>query len=245
MLLQGKTVLVFGGSGGIGSVIAHESYLAGATVVLLGRREEALREVVTKWGQYDANRVRIMPADASSPEQVERVFKQVVGNVDIVVSAVGTWRRLTIDDSVVDLAQLAQQHFEAIFLPAALIIQAAQQHMRSQARGGLIAHISSHAATKPELGGNLTYGPNKAAATMFAKSVELALRTLSPRSQGVRLVDIRPGIVNTPDNAKLLDTEDKRRRAIQPVAIAQRVMYCWDNTGAPFDQPMETDLILD
>ena len=49
--LEGKTALVTGGGTGIGFAIAAEMADAGADVVIVGRREEKLREAAGKIGE--------------------------------------------------------------------------------------------------------------------------------------------------------------------------------------------------
>jgi len=48
--LKGKTALITGGGTGIGAAIAKSMHAAGATVVLVGRREAELQAAVKGYG---------------------------------------------------------------------------------------------------------------------------------------------------------------------------------------------------
>ena len=48
--LKGKTAIVTGGATGIGFAIASELLDADANVIILGRREEKLKEAISKLG---------------------------------------------------------------------------------------------------------------------------------------------------------------------------------------------------
>ena len=49
--LTGKTALITGGATGIGFAIAEQMYDAWANIVIVGRREEALKEAAAKLGE--------------------------------------------------------------------------------------------------------------------------------------------------------------------------------------------------
>ena len=51
--LKGKTAIVTGGATGIGFAIASELLDADANVIILGRREEKLKEAANKLGEQD------------------------------------------------------------------------------------------------------------------------------------------------------------------------------------------------
>ena len=50
--LKGKTAIVTGGATGIGFAIASELLDADANVIILGRREEKLKEAAKKLGEH-------------------------------------------------------------------------------------------------------------------------------------------------------------------------------------------------
>lgn len=218
MKLKGKTVIVVGATGGIGNVLAHKFHGEGANVVLAARTKHKLEELAGKLGR---ERTLVMQTDASKAEDVIELFqeaREVFGQVDAVVISAGTWQRLSIEHRVYEAVELVQQHFQAIFLPSFVVGFVAQRFFRDQEGGGLIINISSHAAIRPELSGNLTYGPMKAAAWHFMSALMHEIK-----DPEVRVVDLKPAIVNTPENTAL-DTPEKRVQAVQPSAIAEWII---------------------
>lgn len=221
-MINGKTIIIIG-VGGIGSVLAKEFVEAGANVTISSRTKDRLVALEQKLA---SDRVLAVVADASKPEGIESVFVQTkfaFGQVDAVVIAAGTWKQLSIDAPVAEATDLATSHYQALFLPSFVTGYYAQRFFREQGTG-LIINISSHAALRPELPGNLTYGPMKAASHHFM----LALRHELEGSK-VRVADIAPAIVNTLDAVSLLNTEEKRAKAVQPEAIAKWIIDNFDN----------------
>ena len=89
--LTGRTALVTGGNSGIGEAMARALGLAGAKLVLVARREEALREAADRFRAEGVN-ADILPADLSSPESAlacGRKALEAFGPMDILVNAAG------------------------------------------------------------------------------------------------------------------------------------------------------------
>jgi short-subunit dehydrogenase len=84
----GKVVVITGASGGIGEAVALELASRGASLALIARREEALREVAARCG---SNVVPIV-ADMTRREDVKRSVDEVLvrfGHVDVWINNVG------------------------------------------------------------------------------------------------------------------------------------------------------------
>ena len=89
--LKGKTVLVTGGSSGLGEGIALALGLAGAEIAIAARREVLLNEAVDRLSQKGI-KVSSFIADLSILDQSAELSKQVLaklGKVDILVNAAG------------------------------------------------------------------------------------------------------------------------------------------------------------
>ena len=72
--LQDKTVLITGGSGGIGKVTAQKALDEGANVVLVDIDEDALNDVKKELGSDD--RVHVVAADVSNEDDVKNYVKE-------------------------------------------------------------------------------------------------------------------------------------------------------------------------
>ena len=75
MTVQGKTVLVTGGTSGIGEAIARAYAAEGADVVITGRSEERGRRIADSLTK-DGTRVRFIRADLEKFDDVQRLAKR-------------------------------------------------------------------------------------------------------------------------------------------------------------------------
>lgn len=87
--LDGKTAIVTGASGELGLAMAQALAQAGAAVVLVGRRRDALEDAGRRLG-LDRSRVLLHPTDVTDAGQVEGLAIAAVerfGRVDVLVTA--------------------------------------------------------------------------------------------------------------------------------------------------------------
>src|ERR1700758_5127632 len=89
MTVQGKTVLVTGGTSGIGEAIARAYAAEGADVVITGRSEERGRQIADSLTR-DGRSVRFIRADLASLDEVKRLAKEV-DHVDVLVNDAGAF----------------------------------------------------------------------------------------------------------------------------------------------------------
>jgi NAD(P)-dependent dehydrogenase (short-subunit alcohol dehydrogenase family) len=164
-----KIALVTGGGSGIGKAVALALAGAGFRVVIAGRREERLAEVVAE----SAGRCVAMPADVSDPASVTVLFERIareLGRLDVLfnnagVNAGGPLEKLTVESwrNVIDT------NVTGVFLCA----QAAFRLMKSQSpRGGRIINNGSIAATTPRPYA-IAYTASKHAVSGITKSLAL------------------------------------------------------------------------
>src|SRR6201996_2664297 len=89
MTVQGKTVLVTGGTSGIGEAIARAYAAKGADVVITGRSEVRGRQIAESLTK-DGARVRFIRADLEDIEDVRRLSNEV-DRVDVLVNNAGAF----------------------------------------------------------------------------------------------------------------------------------------------------------
>jgi NAD(P)-dependent dehydrogenase (short-subunit alcohol dehydrogenase family) len=88
--LDGKVVLVTGGSRGIGLAIAQRLGAEGARLILVARKEAALR----KAGEEIPGGATVIKADVTQARQVERLFRTVerrMGGLDVLINNAGVF----------------------------------------------------------------------------------------------------------------------------------------------------------
>ncbi len=237
--ISGKVIIVVGATGGIGSVLVRVFLEQGAHVVLAARDEKKLEAL---FAQCDPTRSAYVPSDATSVENIRNLLDFAVkkfGTIDAIVNATGTWSRTSIDNSPEEIVEIFDKHYHALLKTTVVIASVAQEFFRAQGKG-LIVNISSHAALRPHLIGNLSYGAMKAASRHFIHSLIYELADTP-----VRLTDLAPAIVNSGETKLLLDTEEKRALAVQPETIAMWIIDHIDDPDIPEGHLFDSTLVLE
>lgn len=84
MQIAGATVALTGASGGLGHAVARDLHARGARLILVGRREDALRALA---GELAGSRT--LSAELSDPAAVEQLSGHLVGEADILIANAG------------------------------------------------------------------------------------------------------------------------------------------------------------
>jgi NAD(P)-dependent dehydrogenase (short-subunit alcohol dehydrogenase family) len=150
MRANGKIAMVTGGGSGIGRATALALLKEGYSVVLAGRRADALERTVAEAGP-DGARALAVPADVSDVSSVRGLFaktREVFGRLDLLFNNAGTGA------PAVPLEELAVEQWRRVIdvnlTGAFLCTQAAFRLMKEQApRGGRIINNGSISAHTP------------------------------------------------------------------------------------------------
>ena len=119
--LQGKTIVFFGATGGIGESVCAEFCKAGANLVLVARNQDKLSKLKEKLGEENSSTIS---ADASSILDVQKVFAQSFqkfGGVDAVVISVGTWKQTSINNSAAEIVAASDELETSIARPVIVV----------------------------------------------------------------------------------------------------------------------------
>ncbi len=183
--LSGRACIVTGASRGIGVAIARRLTAEGARVLLIGRREDALREVAAQLGQ-DAAWLAADVASADAGPRIVDACRERFGRLDALVNNAG-------GNDVVALEDLTDDEYRAQF---EVHVMAPMRLMRAAIpamleRGwGRVVNVVSTSGRRPG-SNNLAYGVSKAG--------ELSLsRGFAERyaAQGVLVNAINPGPID-------------------------------------------------
>jgi len=227
--LLGQTVVVIGGSGGIGLETARKASTEGAKVILTGRDPERLQHAAS---ELDA--LSTAAFDANDPASLDRFFRDLPAAIDHVMVTAGRPHYGRLVDMDFEQARRAlDEHM-------LLMIQVAR-NARKVRPGGTLLFMGGNGARRPAVG----YGiASTVTAALPALTANLALE-LAP----IRVNLIAPGFVDTPLSASLLGDElEKRRqhlrdtlpirRVVGPADVAALAVHIMINTaltGATYD----------
>jgi len=201
MLLKGKSVIVTGGSRGIGRAVAIGCAREGADIVVNYRGGPG-QEVVEEIKQLGR---RAVPAegDIADPETAGKLVAAAVeafGKVDVLVSNAGICPFHTFLDMPGDVMRRTNEvNYYGTFYAA----QAAANRMVEQGHGGAIVAMSSISAL---VGGGMQthYTPTKAAIHSLMQSCAIALGR-----HGIRCNSVLVGTVRTDINKDDLSDPEK------------------------------------
>jgi NAD(P)-dependent dehydrogenase (short-subunit alcohol dehydrogenase family) len=184
-LLEGKVVLVSGGTQGLGAAIARAAARNGAAVVVTGRRREVGEQVVADIGRA-GGQAHFVTCDVADVAQCRSAVEQTVdrfGRVDCLVNSAG----LTTRGSLLDTTpELFDQHVAVNLRGPFFLMQAAVADMHRRGDGGSIVNIitmSSHGG-QPFLA---PYVASKAALAGLTKNAAFAHRWDRIRINGVNI----------------------------------------------------------
>jgi len=199
---SGKTVLVTGASSGIGRETALAFARAGAQVVMVARRAEALTEVEAQARKRHDARTLVVPADVTRPAQVRACFRQAVaafGGVDVVVNNAGILIPSRVEDiRGADLkAMLDVNLFGALY-----VMQQAAAVMRKQGRGNIV-NVAS-------LGGRRAFSPiGGYSATKFALIGLTEAFRMELAGTDIHASLVLPGVIETPMVERTAASDDE------------------------------------
>ena len=209
--LEGKVVLITGGSQGVGLGCAQEFTRAGARVALVARgvdrAEQAAKTIRTSGGEALA-----IPGDVTLQEDIPRVVEETLrgfGRVDVMVNNVGG-RRGEPEGRLLDAGvDHWQQTLELNLTTVLACSQAFARAMIESNRKGSIVNVGSVAGFKASPG-LAPYGAAKAGLVQLTKTLGIELA-----EYGIRVNAVAPGMVDTDSLREYLDDAALAERAKQ------------------------------
>ncbi|MGA7380410.1 MAG: SDR family oxidoreductase [Terriglobales bacterium] len=228
--LLGQTVVVIGGSAGIGLKTARRAHAEGAKVILTGRNPEPLQRAAS-----ELEALSTAAFDATDADALERFFRDLPATIDhVMVTAGRPYYGRLLD---MDFAQVRRE----IDAHLMLALQVARNSVNKVRPGGTLLFMGGTGGRRPGIGLGIV---SAMTAALPALTANLALE-LAP----VRVNLIAAGFVDTPLSAELLsdELENRRnqlratlpiRRVVEPADVAALAVHIMTNTaltGATYD----------
>ena len=228
--LLGQTVVVIGGSAGIGLETARRARAEGAKLILTGRNPEPLQRAAS-----ELEALSTAAFDATDPASLERFFGDLPATIDHVMVTAGQPHYGRLLD--MDFEQARRDLDEHLLL----MLQVARNAAHKVRPGGTLLFMGGTGGRRPAIGLGIV---STITAALPALTASLALE-LAP----VRVNLIAAGFVDTPLSASLLGDELENRRnqlratlpigrVVTPADVAALAVHIMTNTaltGATYD----------
>jgi len=221
--LTSKTVLVTGGSRGIGAAVVRRLAAEGADVAFTYSRSAAAAEALVRELKDSGAKVHAYPADAAEPARLPALIDRVVqdfGGLDVLVNNAGTFSSGAIGEIAADeYARVRRINLDAVFA----LTNAA---VRVMPPGSRIVNISSVLGERAAGAGMSVYNATKFAVTGFSRSWA---KDLGPR--GILVNAVQPGPIDTELNPADGEHADHMRRQTalgrygRPAEVAAAVAF--------------------
>ena len=225
-----QTVVVIGGSAGIGLETARRARAEGAKLILTGRNPEPLQRAAS---ELDA--LTTAAFDATDPAPLKRFFRDLPTTIDhVMVTAGRPYYGRLVDMDFEQARRALDEHL-------LLVLQVARHAAHKVRAGGTLLFMGGTGGRRPGIGLGIA---STVSAALSVLTANLALE-LAP----VRVNLIAAGFVDTPLSASLLgdELENRRnqlratlpiRRVIGPADVAALAVHIMINTaltGAAYD----------
>jgi short-subunit dehydrogenase len=185
---RGKTVVITGGSEGVGAAVARRFAAAGANLLLVARGKDKLERIAEELKRKAT--VRIFPMDIADYDacvELCRTAEREFGGVHLLVNNAGYHQRGPVEK--VDAAALGRMI--DVNLKAPIVLSRLAIPLIRKAGGGAIVNVASLAGRTP-VPGAATYSASKFGLRAFSLALgeELA-------GSGIKIAAVSPGPIDT------------------------------------------------
>ena len=213
MIFKDRTVVLTGGSEGVGAATARLFAQAGANLVLVARGRKKLEAIAEEL--RDKTRVEICPMDVSDPEACVNLFKKAefeFGRVDVLVNNAGYHARGLVEE--IDADELAKM--VDVNLRAPIVLSRLALPFLRKSDAAAIINVGSLAGRTP-VPGSATYGATKAGLKSFTYAIAEELR-----DSHIKVAVVSPGPIDT--GFIMSDIDDVSDLTFsQPLSTAEQV----------------------
>jgi len=189
----GKTIVITGGGGGIGSAISAAFVEAGAAaIMLIGRTESSLEQAQAALSGMNSTSISYRSADTTDPVAVEQAFSATIklyGKIDVLVNNAGYMdeHKALAETDLDDYWHGFEVNVKGPVVTTRAFLKVAQP-------GATVINVSSSVAVMPFAPTVSAYSGSKIA---FSKIMEC----VHHENPDLRVFNLQPGLINT-DMAK-------------------------------------------
>lgn len=222
MILKDKTVLLTGGTGALGHIVAERFLKEGCNIATSYLFEDELKRLSASFREQ----VLVVRADVTEDEDVVALFHQVIGklkSVDILINIVGGFLpKCNVKDvKTKDWDHMMGINLRSVFLCSRQFLQ----KLPSSREYGRIISIAAMPAMKP-VAGRGPYAVSKSGVIMLTQILGEELK-----GSGVTANAIAPSMLRTEANMALMPTEDVSKW-VAPEEVAELMLLLCSSKGA-------------
>jgi len=218
MRLNNNTILITGGSRGIGLELATQFLKLGNTVIITGRNQSKLDEVRRKFPE-----LHVFQSDVSNPGEIKFLFDAVTKqfpSLNVVVNNAGIMRKLNLHDRSMDLENINLEIAINLSGPIRMVYQFLP-FLKKQ-KDAAIMNVSSGLAFVP-FPISPVYSATKAGIHFYTQSLRVQLKKTN-----IKVFELAPPLTNT-DLQNAFTPEDMK--GTQAMETAKMVEYAIKGFG--------------
>jgi uncharacterized oxidoreductase len=213
MKLTNKTILITGGTSGIGLELARQLMRRGNTVIVTGREADRLEKVYRELPGVHGFRSDV--SDAAAIKALHDELMRRFSDIDMLVNNAGVMRNLNLnaDRDLIDVTR----EIEINLIGPIRMVQQFLPHLRSR-REAAIVNVSSGLAFVP-LPISPVYCAAKAALHSFSQSLRVQLA-----ATGVAVIELAPPAVETPLFRREFSEEMKGQKGMDVAVLVGKAI---------------------
>lgn len=213
MKLKDKTILITGGTSGIGLELAKQLHQCGNTVIVTGRDQQKLDAL-----SHSHPDIFTYQSDVADSDDIKALYEKVTArfpNLDVLINNAGIMRNLKLHLPR-DLHDVTRE-IEINLNGPIRLVQQFLPHLTSR-KNALIVNVSSGLAFVP-FPISPIYSAAKAGLHAFTQCLRIQLR-----SSGVSVVELAPPAVETPLLRAEFAEEMKGQKGMSVIKLAQKAI---------------------
>jgi uncharacterized oxidoreductase len=187
MELKNSTILITGGTSGIGLELVEQLIHHGANIIITGRDISKLEQAKEQFPK-----IQIFQSDVSEPNDIEQLYTQVTRefpNLNIIINNAGQMRLIDLQDARLDLEDITRE-INANLSGTIQMVHRFLPHLLT-AKSAAIVNVSSAIAFMPYSSAPI-YSASKSGVHAYTKTLRLQLEKTN-----VKVFEVIPPGVNT------------------------------------------------